>query len=70
MQSCQAFDDDPLFQGRIHLRQEGDESITLFNGQQEHKAPKAVLRYLLLMSRLQNPDSEQIQQDYERKGGE
>jgi len=53
--------------GEFIFAKNGDESITLFNGQQGRKAPKAVLRYLLWMSRLQNPNSEQIQQDYERK---
>jgi hypothetical protein len=68
MQSCQAFDGDPL-KGEFIFAKNGDKFITLFNRQQERKAPKAVLRHLLLMSRLQDPDSEQIQQDYERKRG-
>ena len=53
--------------GEFIFAKNGDESITLFNGQQERKVPNAVLRYPLLMSRLQNADSEQIQWDYERK---
>jgi hypothetical protein len=60
----------PFSKGEFIFAKNGDESITLFNGQEGLKAPKAVLRYLLLMSRLQNPDSEQIQQDYERKRGD
>jgi hypothetical protein len=60
----------PFSKGEFIFAKNGDESIPLFNGQQEHKAPKAVLRSLLLMSRLQNPDSGQIQQDYDRKRGD
>jgi len=57
----------PFSKGEFIFVKNGDESITLFDGQLERKAPKAVLRHLLLMSRLRNPDSEQILQDYERK---
>jgi hypothetical protein len=53
--------------GEFIFAKNGDESITLFNGKQGSKAPKAVLRYLLWMSRMQNANSEQIQQDCERK---
>jgi len=59
----------PFSKGEIIFAKNGEEYITLFDGRQERRAPKAVLRYLQLVSRMNNPDSAAIQQDYEQKKG-
>jgi hypothetical protein len=59
----------PFSKGEIIFAKNGEEYITLFDGRQERRAPKAVLQYLQLVSRMNNPDSAAIQQDYEQKKG-
>jgi hypothetical protein len=59
----------PFSTGEIIFAKNGENYITLFDGCEESQAPKAVLRYLQLVSRMNNPDSNRIQQDYEQKKG-
>jgi hypothetical protein len=57
----------PFSKGEIIYAKNGDDSITLFDGQQESRVPKVALKYLQLLSRLPNPDSSLIQGKYEQK---
>jgi hypothetical protein len=59
----------PFAKGEIIFAKNGEEHITLFDGRQERRAPKMVLRYLQLVSRMNNRDSNTIQLDYEQKKG-
>jgi hypothetical protein len=59
----------PFSKGEIIFAKNGENYITLFDERQESRAPKAVLQYLQLVSRMNSPDSNMIQQDYEQKKG-
>ncbi len=56
----------PSFKGDFIFGKNGEDSITLFDGRQEIQAPKGVLRYLRLVARMSNPDSNRIQIAYEQ----
>ena len=57
----------PFSTGEVIFAKNGDEYITLFDGRQETRIPKGALKYLQLVARMQNPDSDQIQHKYEHK---
>jgi hypothetical protein len=59
----------PFSKGEIIFAKNEEECITLFDGRQERRAPNTVLLHLLMVSRMNNPDSAATQQDYERKKG-
>jgi hypothetical protein len=58
--------DDPFSTGEVIFKN-GDEYITLFDGRKETRVPKGALKYLRLVGRMPNPDSDQIQHNYEHK---
>ena len=57
----------PFSTGKVIFAKNGDEYITLFDGRQETRVPKGALKYLQLVGRMPNPDSDQIQLNYEHK---
>jgi hypothetical protein len=57
----------PFSTGEVIFAKNGDDYITLFDGRQETRVPKGALEYLQLVARMQNPDSDQIQHNYENK---
>ena len=57
----------PFSPGEVIFAKNGDEYITLFDGRQETRIPRRALKYLQLVARMQNPDSDQIQHIYEHK---
>lgn len=57
----------PFSSGEVIFAKNGDEYITLFDGRQETRVPKRALKHLQLVGRMQKPDSDQIQQNYENK---
>ena len=57
----------PFSKGEIIYAKNGDDFITLFDGQQESQVSKIALKYLKLLSRLPDPDSGLIQRKYEEK---
>ncbi len=56
----------PFSKGDFIFVKNGEDSITLFDGRQEIQAPKGILRYLRLVARMSNPDSNRIQISYEQ----
>ena len=57
----------PFSTGEVLFAKNGNEFITLFDGQQEIRVPKGALKHLQLVGRMQKPDSDQVQNNYEHK---
>ena len=57
----------PFSRGEVIFAKNGENFITLFDGGQESRVPKVALKYLQLISRLPNPESDLIQKNYELK---
>jgi hypothetical protein len=57
----------PFSTGEVIFAKNGNEYITLFDGRQETRVPKGALKHLQLVGRMQKPDSDQIQNNYEHK---
>jgi len=57
----------PFSRGEVIFAKNGEDFITLFDGGQESRVPKVALKYLQLISRLPNPESDLIQKNYELK---
>jgi hypothetical protein len=55
----------PFSRGEVIFAKNGEDSITLFDGGQESRVPKSALKYLQLISRLPNSESNLIQKNYE-----
>jgi hypothetical protein len=57
----------PFSAGKVIFAWNGEDYITLFEGRQESWVSTGALKYLHLVARMQNPDSAQIQHNYENK---
>jgi hypothetical protein len=57
----------PFPRGEVIFAKNGENFITLFDGGQESRVPKVALKYLQLISRLPNSQSNLIQENYEQK---
>jgi hypothetical protein len=57
----------PFSRGEVIFAKNGENFITLFDGGQESRVPKVALKYLQLISRLPNSQSDLIQENYEQK---
>jgi hypothetical protein len=57
----------PFSRGEVIFAKNGEDFITLFDGGQESRVPKVALKYLQLISRLPNSESDLIQKNYELK---
>ena len=57
----------PFSKGEVIFAKNGEDFITLFDGGQESRVPKVALKYLQLISRLPNSESDLIQKNYQQK---
>ena len=57
----------PFSPGEFIFSKNEGEYMTLFDGRQETRVPKSALKYLQLVGRMQNSDSDQVQHNYENK---
>jgi hypothetical protein len=57
----------PFAKEEVVFAKNGDEFITLFNGQKEAKLPKKELKHLQLLGRMENQESGKVQQLYDEK---
>ena len=57
----------PYSKGEVLFAKNGDDFITLYDGRQESQVPKLGLKYLKLISRLPDSESDLIQKNYEQK---
>lgn len=57
----------PFSRGEVIFAKNGENFITLFDGGQESRVPKVALKYLQLISRLPNSESDLIQKHFEMK---
>jgi len=57
----------PFSRGEVIFAKNGEDFITLFDGGQESRVPKVALKYLQLISRLSNSQSDLIQKNYQQK---
>jgi hypothetical protein len=57
----------PFSKGDIFFAKNGGNFIILFDGRQESQVPKVALKYLQLISRLPNSESDLIQKNFEQK---